>query len=75
MVEKRSAIADVEVTMMESYANIKLLLKRNQKQLLKLVVGLHFLNLLILHLNVTTVESMVLYCFSVKVGEKGFFFN
>ena len=66
--EKRSAIADVEVTMVESHANIKVLLKRQQQQLLKMVVGLQFLRLVVLHLNVTTVDSMVLYSFSVKVS-------
>lgn len=68
--EKRCAIADVEVTMVESHANIKVLLKRHQKQLVKMVVGLQFLRLVVLHLNVTTVDSMVLYSFSVKVSYK-----
>ncbi|EXC09716.1 hypothetical protein L484_019813 [Morus notabilis] len=67
--EKRCAIADVEVTMVESHANIKVLLKRHQKQLVKMVVGLQFLRLVVLHLNVTTVDSMVLYSFSVKVED------
>ncbi|PON47354.1 Basic helix-loop-helix transcription factor [Trema orientale] len=67
--EKRSAVADVEVTMVDSHANIKVLLKRHQNQLLKMVVGLQFLRLVVLHLNVTTVDSMVLYSFSVKVED------
>lgn len=66
--EKRSgAIADVEVTMVESHANIKVLLKRHPRQLLKMVLGLHSLRLMILHLNVTTMDDMILYSFSVKV--------
>ncbi|XP_062018923.1 transcription factor bHLH94-like [Rosa rugosa] len=70
MGEKRSgAIADVEVTMVESHANIKVLLKRHPRQLLKMVVGLHSLRLMILHLNVTTMDSMILYSFSVKVED------
>ncbi|GMN33916.1 hypothetical protein TIFTF001_004413 [Ficus carica] len=68
-VENRCAIADVEVTMVENHASIKVLLKRHQKQLLKLVVGLQFLRLVVLHLNVTAVDSMVLYSFSVKVED------
>ncbi|PON41432.1 Basic helix-loop-helix transcription factor [Parasponia andersonii] len=67
--EQPSAVADVEVTMVDSHANIKVLLKRHQNQLLKMVVGLQFLRLVVLHLNVTTVDSMVLYSFSVKVED------
>ncbi|XVE86831.1 hypothetical protein DITRI_Ditri18aG0066500 [Diplodiscus trichospermus] len=68
--EKRpSSVADVEVTMVESHANLKILLKRHPKQLLKMVSGLHSLGFLVLHLNVTSVENMVLYSFSVKVED------
>ncbi|KAK9284186.1 hypothetical protein L1049_023354 [Liquidambar formosana] len=67
--EKRSAIADVEVTMVESHANLKLLTKRQPKQLLKMVARLHSLRLTILHLNITTVDPMVLYSISVKVED------
>ena len=65
--EKQSPAADVEVTMVESHANIKVMMRGQKKQLLKIVVGLQFLGLVVLHLNVTTVDSMVLYSFSVKV--------
>ncbi|KAF4402230.1 hypothetical protein G4B88_017742 [Cannabis sativa] len=67
--EKRSAVADVEVTMVESHANIKVLQKSHHNQLLKMVVGLQLLRLVVLHLNVTTVDNMVLYSFSVKVED------
>lgn len=66
--ENRSA-ADVEVTMVESHANLRVLTKRRPKQLLKLVAGINSLRLTILHLNVTTVDQMVLYSFSVKVED------
>ncbi|KAB1214502.1 Transcription factor bHLH94 [Morella rubra] len=69
MGEKRPAIADIEVTMIERHANVKVLSRQYPKQLLKMVAGLHSLHLIVLHLNVTTVENMVLYSFSVKVGE------
>ncbi|KAH7520498.1 hypothetical protein FEM48_Zijuj08G0150200 [Ziziphus jujuba var. spinosa] len=71
MAEKQStaAIADVEVTMVETHASIKVLIKRHKKQLFKMVVGLHSLHLLILHLNITTVDNMVLYSFSVQVED------
>ncbi|KAK1588328.1 hypothetical protein Q3G72_022185 [Acer saccharum] len=68
--EKRSAMAEVEVTMVDSQANLKILSKRNPKQLLKMVTGLHSLGLTVLHLNVTTLDLTVLYSFSVKVEEE-----
>ncbi|XP_002512342.2 transcription factor bHLH94 [Ricinus communis] len=65
----QSTIADIEVTMVESHANLKIRSKRRPKQLLKVVSGLHTLRLTILHLNVTTTEQIVLYCLSVKVED------
>ncbi|KAL5835607.1 hypothetical protein ACOSQ3_015165 [Xanthoceras sorbifolium] len=65
-----TAIADIEVTMVESHANLKIRSKRRSKQLLKLVSGLHSMRLTILHLNVTTVDETVLYSLSVKVEEE-----
>lgn len=65
--ERRSSIADIEVMMVESHANIKLSTKRRPKQLLKLVAGFQSIALTILHLNITTVDHSVLYSFSVKV--------
>lgn len=66
--ENKSAIADVEVTMVESHANLKIRSKRRSKQLLKIVSGLHTLRLSILHLNVTTADETALYSLSVKVS-------
>ncbi|XP_050221153.1 transcription factor bHLH94-like [Mercurialis annua] len=65
----QSAIADVEVTMVESHANLKIRSKRRPKQLLKIVSGLHIMRLTILHLNVTTIEQIVLYSLSLKVED------
>ncbi|KAG9450739.1 hypothetical protein H6P81_010704 [Aristolochia fimbriata] len=67
--ENRSAIADIEVTMVESHANLKIFSKKRPKQLLKMVNGFQTLRLTILHLNVTTIDQMILYSFSVKVEE------
>ncbi|CAN4126753.1 unnamed protein product [Withania somnifera] len=67
--ERRSAVADIEVTMVESHANIKVLSRRRPKQLLKIVNWLQAMCLTILHLSVTTADNMVLYTFSVKVEE------
>ncbi|KAK6923379.1 Myc-type, basic helix-loop-helix (bHLH) domain [Dillenia turbinata] len=69
MGEKRSGIADVEVTMVERHANLKILSRRKPRQLLKMVNGFHSLRLTILHLNVTTVHQLVLYTLSVKVED------
>ncbi|KAK3200338.1 hypothetical protein Dsin_023753 [Dipteronia sinensis] len=69
LLQTQSAVADIEVTMVESHANLKIRSKRRSKQLLKLVSELHNLRLTILHLNVTTVDETVLYSLSVKVEE------
>ncbi|KAH7687386.1 Myc-type basic helix-loop-helix (bHLH) domain-containing protein [Dioscorea alata] len=63
------AMADIEVTLIETHANLRILSPRRPRQLLKLVVGLQALSLTILHLNVTTLDSLVLYSLSTKVEE------
>ncbi|PKU70450.1 Transcription factor bHLH94 [Dendrobium catenatum] len=63
------SIANIEVGIVESHANLKMLSCRRPKQLLKLVMGLQNLQLTILHLNVTSVEPMVLYSFNLKVED------
>ncbi|KAJ8753386.1 hypothetical protein K2173_019785 [Erythroxylum novogranatense] len=67
--ETQPAIADIEVTMVESHANLKIRSKRQPKQLLKVVSELHNLRLTILHLNVSTMDQTVLYSLSVKVED------
>ncbi|XP_060184741.1 transcription factor bHLH96-like [Lycium barbarum] len=69
MEERQSAVADIEVTMVESHANVKVLSRRRPKQLLKIVNWLQAMCLTILHLTVTTADHMVLYTFSVKVED------
>ncbi|XP_062210160.1 transcription factor bHLH96-like [Phragmites australis] len=64
-----ASIADIEVTMVEGHASLKVLARRRPKQLLKLVAGLQQLRIPPLHLNVTTVDAMVLYTFSLKVED------
>uniref|UniRef100_A0A0A9F3U9 BHLH domain-containing protein n=1 Tax=Arundo donax TaxID=35708 RepID=A0A0A9F3U9_ARUDO len=64
-----AAIADIEVTMVEGHASLKVLARRRPKQLLKLVAGLHQLRIPPLHLNMTTVDAMVSYTFSLKVED------
>ncbi|KAJ1298446.1 hypothetical protein BS78_01G454200 [Paspalum vaginatum] len=66
---RQAALADIEVTMVEGHASLKVLARRRPKQLLKLVAGLHHLRIPPLHLNVTTVDALVLYTFSLKVED------
>ncbi|XP_042019411.1 transcription factor bHLH96-like isoform X2 [Salvia splendens] len=65
-VDAVAGIADIEVTMVDCHANIKVSTKRHPKQLLKLVSTFQSVGLTILHLNITTVDQTVLYSFSVK---------
>ncbi|XP_020255275.1 transcription factor bHLH94-like [Asparagus officinalis] len=62
--------ADIEATMIESHVNLKVQLRRQPKQLLRMVMGLQSFWLTILHLNVTTaLDQMVMYSFSLKVED------
>uniref|UniRef100_A0A0D9XJ51 BHLH domain-containing protein n=1 Tax=Leersia perrieri TaxID=77586 RepID=A0A0D9XJ51_9ORYZ len=64
-----AAIADIEASMAEGHVSVKVQARWRPRQLLKLVAGLHHLGLTTLHLNVTTVNAMVMYCFSLKVED------
>ncbi|CAN6174640.1 unnamed protein product [Urochloa humidicola] len=66
---KPSAVADVEATMVESHANLRVLSRRRPRQLLRLVVGLQGHRLTVLHLNMSSAGQMVLYSFSLKVED------
>ncbi|KAF3449424.1 hypothetical protein FNV43_RR10152 [Rhamnella rubrinervis] len=65
----KGAIADIEVTLIETHASLRILSLRTPKQLFKLVAGFQTLQLTILHLNVITMNPLVLYSVSVKVEE------
>ncbi|CAK8561735.1 unnamed protein product [Lathyrus sativus] len=67
----KAAIADIEVTLIETHANLRILTKTRPGQLTKLVAGFQTLFLSILHLNVTTIQPLVFYSISAKV-EEGF---
>ncbi|XP_068634761.1 transcription factor bHLH71 [Aristolochia californica] len=67
--EKQPSVAEIEVTLIETHANLRILSKRRPKQLAKMVAGFHSLRLTILHLTVTTLDPFVLYSISVKVEE------
>ncbi|MQL84107.1 hypothetical protein Taro_016622 [Colocasia esculenta] len=63
------AVADIEVTLIETFANLRILSPRRPGQLLKMVAGFQSLQLTILHLNVTTMDPVVLYSVTAKVEE------
>ncbi|KAL9231191.1 hypothetical protein vseg_006448 [Gypsophila vaccaria] len=67
--KSKTEAADVEVTLIESHANLRILAKKNPRQLSRLISGFHSLRLTILHLNVVTFNPLVLYSISVKVEE------
>lgn len=61
-------VADIEVMLVESHANMKIRSKRKPKQLLRLISDLQALRLTVLHLNISTVGQFVLYSLSLKVA-------
>ncbi|EOA14656.1 hypothetical protein CARUB_v10027920mg [Capsella rubella] len=67
--KKLTAVADVEVTMVERHANIKVLTKTRPRLLFKMINEFYSLGLSTLHLNLTTYKSkdMSLFTFGVKV--------
>ncbi|KAL6005813.1 hypothetical protein ACLOJK_006386 [Asimina triloba] len=64
--ENKTAVADVEVTVIQTHVNLKVLSRRRPGQLVKAIAALEELSLAILHLNVTSLESSVLYSFNLK---------
>lgn len=65
--KSKASSADIEVTLIETHANLRILSTRTHRQLLKLIAGLQALRLTILHLNVTDFHPLVLYSISLKV--------
>ncbi|KAM7508430.1 hypothetical protein LguiA_018883 [Lonicera macranthoides] len=65
-----TAMGDIEVSLAESHATLKISTKRQPKLLVKMVSGLTSLRLTVLHLNVTTVDQLVLYSLTVKVEDE-----
>ncbi|CAM0951778.1 unnamed protein product [Alopecurus aequalis] len=64
-----SAVAEVEVTMVESHANLRMLSRRRPRQLLRLLVALQGHRLTVLHLNMSSAGHMVLYSLNLKVED------
>lgn len=69
MSSSKNDVADIEVSMIETHANLRILSRRSFLQLSKMVSAFDSLSLSILHLNVTTLDPLVLYSISAKVEE------
>ncbi|XP_048553279.1 transcription factor bHLH94-like [Triticum urartu] len=67
--DDRAGAADIEVTLVETHASVRVMAPRRPGQLLRMVAGMEALRLTVLHLNVTTLGSLALYSLSVKVEE------
>ncbi|KAM0850570.1 hypothetical protein ACQ4PT_052995 [Festuca glaucescens] len=69
----RRGLADVEVAVAESHANVKVLAPRRPRQLLRLLVAMQCLGLTVLHLSATataTADHLVFYSFSLKMEDE-----
>ncbi|KAL6544083.1 hypothetical protein OROGR_010580 [Orobanche gracilis] len=64
--QSKAAMSNVEVTLIETHANIRILSSQRVQQLSKIVTSFHYVFLTILHLNVTTLDVLVLYSISAK---------
>ncbi|CAN6288339.1 unnamed protein product [Urochloa humidicola] len=62
--------ADIEASMVEGHASIKVQAPRRPRQLLRLAAGLQQIGLTILHLNVSMAGAMVMYSFSLRVEDE-----
>ncbi|XP_009617734.1 transcription factor bHLH96-like [Nicotiana tomentosiformis] len=67
--QQLAATADIEVTMVENHANLKIRSKRRPRLLPRIISGLESLMLSVLHLNVSKVDQFVLCSLSLKVEE------
>lgn len=67
--ENKSAVADIEVRVIQTHANLKIQSPKRPRQLLKVILALEELCFAILHLSVTSSEDSVLYSFNLKIEE------
>jgi hypothetical protein len=65
--ENKSDVAEIEVTVIQTHVNLKIQSRRRPGLLLKAIVALEDLRLTVLHLNITSSDSSVLYSFNLKV--------
>ncbi|GAB4844728.1 hypothetical protein Ancab_038118 [Ancistrocladus abbreviatus] len=68
-VENRSAVADVRTVMIRNHVNLKIQCQRREGQLVKAILAMEELRLTVLHLNITSLQSLVHYSFNLKVED------
>ncbi|XP_057852876.2 transcription factor bHLH94 [Cryptomeria japonica] len=68
--QSKSAVADVEVTMTETRAALKVVSQKRPGQLLHTISALQNLAISILHMSITTISQSVLYSFNLKLEEE-----
>nr|WCO08261.1 hypothetical protein [Suaeda aralocaspica] len=68
--EKRSALADIEVIVIQNHVNLKIQCQRRPGQLLKVIVAFEELRLTVLHLNITSLHTLVHYSFNLKIEDE-----
>jgi hypothetical protein len=73
--ESRAGVADIEVSLVETHASVRVMAPRRTGQLFRMVAELQALRLTVLHLNVTALGSLVLYSLSVKVRRSTYLLN
>lgn len=67
--ENRSSLGNIEVVVIQNHVNLKVQCQRRPGQLLKAIVALEDLRLSVLHLNITSLHSLALYSFNVKIED------
>ncbi|KAH9606709.1 hypothetical protein KSS87_003774 [Heliosperma pusillum] len=67
--ENRSALADIKVVVIQNHVNLKIQCQRRPGQLLKTIMAFEELRLTILHLNITSLHTLVHYSFNLKIED------
>ncbi|CAL0315427.1 unnamed protein product [Lupinus luteus] len=67
--EMKSNLGHIEVTLIQTHVNLKIECQRKPGQLIKVIVALEDLRLTILHLNITSTVTSVLYSLNLKIEE------
>nr|XP_043629270.1 transcription factor bHLH71-like isoform X2 [Erigeron canadensis] len=68
--KSKGAMADIEVNLVQTHANLRILSRKRLNHLSKFVGFLQTCYLSVLHLNVTTLDPSVLYSVSLKMEEE-----
>ncbi|XP_021767229.1 transcription factor bHLH57-like isoform X2 [Chenopodium quinoa] len=67
--EKKTGIAEIEVVVIQNHVNLKIKCQRRQGQLIKAIVAFEELRLTVLHLNITSLHTLVHYSFNLKIED------